>query len=79
VGLRGQREVLVDRLTHLQVPTLVMWGTRDWVLPYSQAQEAVIRLQRGTLELIPHCGHAPQVEQPERFVSILREFLSDKV
>ncbi len=78
VGLRGQREVLVDRLTHLQVPTLVLWGTRDWVLPYSQAQEAVTRLHRGTLELIPDCGHSPQVEQPERFVSGLRRFLSEK-
>jgi pimeloyl-ACP methyl ester carboxylesterase len=79
VGLRGQREVLVNRLTHVQVPTLVMWGTRDWVLPYSQAQEAVTHLPRGTLELIPDCGHSPQVEQPERFASILREFLSDKL
>ena len=79
VGLKGQREVLVDRLAHVQVPTLVMWGLRDRVLPYSQAQEAVTRLQRGSLELIPDCGHAPQVEQPERFVSGLSEFLSEKV
>ena len=79
VGLRGQREVLVDRLSQLERPTLVVWGTHDRVLPYSQAQEAVARLQSGTLELIPDCGHSPQVEQPERFASILRRFLSDKL
>ena len=33
VGIRGQREVLVDRLPGLRVPALVVWGTRDRVLP----------------------------------------------
>jgi pimeloyl-ACP methyl ester carboxylesterase len=79
VGLRGQREVLVDRLSHLKVPTLVVWGARDRVLPYSHGQEAAARLPEGTLELIPDCGHAPHVEQPERFVSGLGEFLSGKI
>ena len=79
VGLKGQREVLVDRLPHLQRPTLIVWGTRDRVLPYSQGQEAVARLSEGVLELIPECGHSPQVEQPERFASGLGGFLSEKI
>ena len=79
VGLRGQREVLVDRLSHLKVPTLVVWGARDRVLPYSQGQEAAARLPEGSLELVPDCGHAPHVEQPERFASGLGEFLSGKI
>jgi len=79
VGPRGQREVLVNRLSHLKVPTLVVWGARDRVLPYSQGQEAAARLPEGTLELVPDCGHAPHVEQPERFASGLGEFLSGKI
>ena len=79
VGLKGQREVLVDRLVQLERPTtVVVWGTRDRVLPYSQAKEAFSRLQEGYLELIPECGHLPQVEQPERFVSSLCQFLREK-
>jgi pimeloyl-ACP methyl ester carboxylesterase len=78
VGLKGQREVLVDRLAQLERPTIVVWGTRDQVLPYSQAKEAFSRLAEGYLELIPECGHLPQVEQPERFVSGLRQFLNEK-
>ena len=78
VGLKGQREVLVDRLAQLERPTVVVWGTRDRVLPYSQAKEAFSRLAEGYLELIPECGHLPQVEQPERFVSGLRQFLNEK-
>jgi pimeloyl-ACP methyl ester carboxylesterase len=79
VGLRGQREVLVDRLAQLEVPTRLVWGTSDRVLPYSQAKEAVSRLQEGSLELISDCGHSPHVEQPERFVSALDRFLKAKI
>jgi pimeloyl-ACP methyl ester carboxylesterase len=79
VGLKGQREVLVDRLPQLQRPTLIVWGTRDRVLPYSQGQEAVAHLPEGALQLIPECGHSPQVEQPERFASGLGEFLNEKI
>jgi pimeloyl-ACP methyl ester carboxylesterase len=78
VGVKGQREVLVDRLAQLERPTMVVWGTRDRVIPYFHAKEAASRLQEGYLELIPECGHLPQVEQPERFVSGLRRFLSEK-
>ena len=79
VCLRGQREVLVDRLAQLEVPTRLVWGTGDRVLPYSQAKEAVSRLQEGSLELISDCGHSPHVEQPERFVSALDRFLKAKI
>jgi 4,5:9,10-diseco-3-hydroxy-5,9,17-trioxoandrosta-1(10),2-diene-4-oate hydrolase len=78
VGLKGQREVLVDRLVQLERPTLVVWGTRDRVIPYSHAKEAALRLQDGYLELIPECGHLPAVEQPERFATVLGRFLEDK-
>jgi pimeloyl-ACP methyl ester carboxylesterase len=78
VGLKGQREVLVDRLAQLERPTMVVWGTRDRVIPYSHAKEAFSRLQEGYLELIPECGHLPQVEQPERFAAILGRFLDEQ-
>jgi 2-hydroxy-6-oxonona-2,4-dienedioate hydrolase len=78
VGLSGQREVLLDRLPDLRTPTLVVWGERDRVLPPSQAHEAIARLRNGSLELVPDCGHLPQVEQPERFASSLARFLDEK-
>src|ERR671917_2151477 len=49
----GQREVLVDRLASLKIPTLVVWGTGDRVFPVSHAREAVVRLREGSLALIP--------------------------
>jgi pimeloyl-ACP methyl ester carboxylesterase len=75
VGFRGQREVLVDRLPLLEMPTLVVWGTRDRVFPESQARDAAARLQDGSLALISDCGHMPHVECPDRFLAALDEFL----
>jgi pimeloyl-ACP methyl ester carboxylesterase len=64
----------VDRLPSLEIPTLVVWGTRDRVFPESHAREAVARLQEGSLALIPECGHMPHVECPDHFLEALDEF-----
>ena len=74
----GQREVLVDRLPSLNIPTLVVWGERDRVLPQSQARGAVGRLRDGSLALIPDCGHMPHVECPDRFLAVLDGFLLEQ-
>ena len=70
--------MLLDRLPDLEPPTLVVLGERDRVLPPSQAREAIARLRNGSLELVPDCGHLPQVEHPERFASTLARFLDEK-
>ncbi len=75
VGPFGQREVLLDRLPLLEVPTLVVWGERDRVFPERQAREAIVRLREGSLAVIPNCGHMPHVECPDRFLVDLDEFL----
>jgi pimeloyl-ACP methyl ester carboxylesterase len=72
VGPGGQRKVLLDRLPLLQMPTLVVWGRRDRVFPQSQAREAVARLRKGSLSLIPDCGYMPHVECPAPFVATLK-------
>ena len=74
----GQREVLLDRLPKLQMPTLILWGIEDRLLPYTQAKEASALVHDGSLELISNCGHLPHVEQFKRFVSTFREFLSNQ-
>jgi pimeloyl-ACP methyl ester carboxylesterase len=71
----GQREVLVDHLPSLKMPTLVVWGARDRVFPESQAREAGARLPEGSLALIPDCGHMPHVECPDHFLGVLGGFM----
>jgi pimeloyl-ACP methyl ester carboxylesterase len=79
VDMGGQREVLVDLLPHLGMPTLIIWGKRDRVFPYAQGQKAASCLRQCALELIPNCGHLPHVEQPERFAAIVARFLGRQV
>jgi len=74
----GQRQVLVERLSSLEVPTLVVWGARDRVFPKSQARGAVARLREGSLAVIPDCGHMPQVECPDTFLAALDDFLGER-
>ena len=72
----GQKQIALESLPQLQMPTLVVWGINDLVLPNYQAQDAVSRLRQGHLALIPNCGHLPQVERPELFTDALNQFLA---
>src|SRR5918993_4440892 len=78
IGVAGQREGLVDQLPRLRMPTLIVWGVEDRVFPYWQGEEAVSRLQEGSFELLPDCGHLPHVEQPRLFASIVGRFLGER-
>ncbi len=77
VDARGQRCVLLDELPKLDMPTLVMWGANDLVVPAQQARNAAALLPRGRLTVIPDCGHMPEVELPDRFVAELDRFLAE--
>lgn len=77
IDLGGQREVLLDQLHRLQMPTLIIWGESDRIFPKAQAKEAVARLQYGSLELIPDCGHLPHVERPDDFLNAFSPFLTE--
>lgn len=75
VGPEGQRQIVLDQLARLTMPTLVVWGERDRVVPPKQAREAARRLPRGELVTIADCGHLPQVEQPEQLAHAILGFL----
>jgi pimeloyl-ACP methyl ester carboxylesterase len=66
---------LLDDLSRIQNPTLVVWGKQDDTVPYRHALEASRRLSNSRLELIDNCKHGPQLEQPDQFNRILLEFL----
>lgn len=77
VDHRGQRVSAKDKLyLSKDVPTLVIWGDADPVIPVSHAREAAEAMPGSTLELMEGCGHFPYVEEPRRFVEILVRFMS---
>lgn len=79
VGPFGQIEVLTDELSLLDIPTLIVWGEIDLLIPAVHGRGAAERLRHGELVFMPDCGHLPQVEHPEKFAAILAGFLSEKV
>ncbi len=73
-GPFGQRRVLLDALPQLRIPTLIIWGAQDAVVPVSQARHAASRLRHGQLAVVPGCGHVPHLERPEHFLDALQSF-----
>ncbi len=59
----------------VRVPTLVVWGERDRLLPACEGEHVRSRIAGSELLIIPGAGHLPQREQPEAFARALAEFL----
>jgi len=75
IGQEGQKEVLLDRLPDMSVPTLIVWGASDRILPVAHARAAAGRIRHSRLVIIPDCGHMPHVERPEAFLEAVIPFL----
>ena len=72
----GQQRLVdpVPFLRRIAVPTLVMWGEKDGMIPFSNAADYMSALPHGTLAALPGIGHIPQEETPAT-VEIIRAFL----
>jgi len=72
----GQTVNAHDRLyLAARVPTLIVWGDRDGVIPIAHGEEAHERIDRSELVILEGVGHFPHVEAPEVFVDALVQFL----
>ncbi|MBV8886949.1 MAG: alpha/beta fold hydrolase [Chroococcidiopsidaceae cyanobacterium CP_BM_RX_35] len=69
---------IVDKLTTITAPTLVLWGRQDRVLPVAHATIATKRLPNVRLHIFERCGHWSQFEYSEEFNSLVLEFLADQ-
>lgn len=76
VDHRGQRVSAKDKLyLAADMPTMVIWGDSDPVIPVSHAHDAVEVMPGSRLEIMEGCGHFPYAEEPRQFVEILEDFL----
>jgi pimeloyl-ACP methyl ester carboxylesterase len=66
----------LDRLSEISVPTLIVWGRQDHVVPPADALEFARRIEHARLEVFDRCGHVPMAERPMRFNRLLEEFLA---
>jgi pimeloyl-ACP methyl ester carboxylesterase len=76
VGPRGLRTNYLDRLPELAVPTLLIHGETDPLVPSAWAVRAATLIPDATLRVLPECGHMPPRERPDAVERLLREFLA---
>ena len=53
---------LTTRIPEIDLPTLLLWGRRDWVVPLDVAERLVTDLPSARLEIMENCGHVPPEE-----------------
>jgi pimeloyl-ACP methyl ester carboxylesterase len=70
-GLRYRFGSVVD------VPTTVAWGTRDRILPYSQAALAEQVLPDAKHVPLPDCGHVPMIDDPDLILRLVNENIAE--
>ncbi len=77
IDIAGQRVNAHDRLYLAEgMPTLLVWGDRDPMIPVSHGLAAHEAIPHSRLELFAGAGHYPFEEDPERFVRVLRDFIA---
>ena len=76
----GQAVSAANRL-HLagEMPTLIMWGDADPIIPVEHAHAAHEGIEGSRLEIFPDVGHYPHCEDPEHFIAVLLEFIETTV
>ena len=61
-------------LERIECQVLVVWGERDRMVFSKGSEHIVAALPEAQVELLPRCGHCPQIEATERLAELLRGF-----
>jgi pimeloyl-ACP methyl ester carboxylesterase len=77
VDSHGQAITMLDRCyLAAGMPSLIVWGGRDAVIPVEHARTAHAAMPGSRLEIFPDAGHFPHHSDPERFQQVLEDFLA---
>jgi pimeloyl-ACP methyl ester carboxylesterase len=68
-------DALLSRLARTGIPTMLVWGEGDRLLPLARARKSHGLLPGARLEVIAGAGHAPQAEQPDAVNEVLQDFI----
>jgi proline iminopeptidase len=68
---------LRPQLPGVRCPTLVTVGRTDWVTPVSSARTIASLIPDSRLVIFEKSGHSPQIEEFDKFQSVLREFIRE--
>jgi pimeloyl-ACP methyl ester carboxylesterase len=67
--------ILAERIPELKLPTLILWGGRDRLIPPDDAERFHRDIAGSTLVVFDDLGHAPEEEDPARTVAAVKQFL----
>ena len=68
-------ERLIKQFRTIDVPTLIVWGEADPVIPLAYARRFHEDIRQSRLSVIADTGHVPHEERPERTLAVLRDFI----
>lgn len=72
-GWRAHMQITPQDLRRLAVPTLMIWGDHDPVVPVADARAAASHIPDARLEVLPG-GHVPQLGNPDRVAELIEGF-----
>lgn len=71
----GPRTEMESRLHELAVPTLLIHGAQDTLIPVRFARRAHVLIADSQLAILPGCGHWVQRDDPQAFLQAVEPFL----
>ena len=74
LGLKNS-ELTTNSLKKISVPTLIIWGEHDPVIPIKYADEFVSSIQDCRFYMMDNSGHTPYVDDPKMFAKLVLDFL----
>jgi pimeloyl-ACP methyl ester carboxylesterase len=76
LGLKNNHDIS-EKLKTIKIPTLIIWGKEDNLIPFEYAEKFVSLIHNCQLVPMEDCGHSPYVEDPKKFSDYVTKFLLD--
>jgi pimeloyl-ACP methyl ester carboxylesterase len=72
-----QAEAVDGKLGAITIPTLVVWGDHDGLVPLEDGRDYAAKIPGSRLVIVPDCGHAPCIEDPPAFLAAMVPFVEE--
>jgi pimeloyl-ACP methyl ester carboxylesterase len=77
IAKSAQRNNLAEEIPSIKIPTLLVWGLNDTITPPMVAHEFNRLIPNSILKFVDKCSHVPMMEHPEKFNTLVEDFLID--
>ena len=75
--LATDRDEVIKTYGRISVPTLIIWGREDRLIPLSLGQKLNAAIPGSRIAILDECGHIPHEEKPEETARVIQSFLGD--